>query len=418
MFKVMHFPERRNYFLLFMDSVLFTNAMTFLSINTVITYFLNHLGASTFVISFANALASIGTFITQPFFTRRATKLQHKRIPFAKTLFIQRFFLLAFVLTIPIGATRFPHVMIILFLVCWGIFNLFVGSYSPFYMSLFAKMVAKENRGRLRGFAGGTANLLALLSVLLIGMVLKSVSYPYDYTLLFVIGAVLLLLDAYDFVLMREPADETKGPDINYWSYIRDVPRILRTNRLFARMVLGFTMLVIAQIALVYYSLYAIRIFHAGNGAVAVFTGIAVLGNTLASVVFGVLADRFSHRFVLELGAIAGILAAVWAVGEHSLWGVYVAFGLSTTAMAAYNMSSSMLVIERTRHAEIPMHISIYILVTLVVSSVLTLCSSYVVNRFSFSALFIATGAASLFAWWIFHGLLKREAGLDYSSLS
>ena len=29
--------DPRNYFLLFMDSVLFTNAMTFLSINTVIT---------------------------------------------------------------------------------------------------------------------------------------------------------------------------------------------------------------------------------------------------------------------------------------------------------------------------------------------------------------------------------------------
>ncbi len=417
MSKVMQLPdERRNYFLLFMDNVLFTNAMTFLSINTVITYFLNHLGASTFVISFANALASIGTFITQPFFTRRATKLQHKRIPFAKTLFLQRFFLLAFVLTIPFGATRYPHVMIVLFLVCWGIFSLFVGSYSPFYMSLFAKMVAKENRGRLRGFAGGTANLLALFSVFLIGMILKSVSYPYNYTLLFVIGAILLLLDAYDFVLMREPADETKGPDINYWTYIRDVPRILRKNRLFARMVLGFTMLVIAQIALVYYSLYAIRIYHASNTAVAIFTGIAVIGNTFASVIFGVLADRFSHRVVLELGAIAGILAAISAVEVHSLWGVYVAFGFSTTAMAAYNMSSSMLVIERTRHADIPMHISIYILVSLVVSSVLTLGSSYVVTRLSFASIFIAAGIASLFAWWIFHRLLKREGKTDSRS--
>ncbi len=394
--------EQRNYFLLFMDNVLFTNAMTFLSITTVITYFLNHLGADTFVISLANALTSIGTFVSQPYFTRRATLLQHKLIPFAKILFFQRFFLLAFVLVIPIGTSRFPHAMIPLFLVCWGVFNVFTGSYSPFYMSLFAKMVAQERRGRLRGFAGGAANLLALLSVFLIGIVLKSVSYPYNYTLLFVIGAILLLLDAYDFVLMKEPPDETIGTNMDTWRYIRDVPRILRSNGSFARMVLGFTLLVIAQISLVYYSLYAIRAYHATNAAVAVFTGIAVVGNTLSSVLFGVLADKFSHRLVLQWGAVAGAAAAGVVLTWHSVAGVYVAFALSTVATAAYNMSSSVLVIEKTKHSDIPMYISIYILVTLIVSSVLTLFSSYVIHRLSFAPVFAATGVASVAAWWAF----------------
>ena len=51
--------RKRNYILLFLDPVLFVNAMAFISINAVIPNFLNDLGASIFQISLASALARL-----------------------------------------------------------------------------------------------------------------------------------------------------------------------------------------------------------------------------------------------------------------------------------------------------------------------------------------------------------------------
>lgn len=118
---------RRNYLLMFTDIILFMNAMTFLSVNAVITYFLAHLGASTFEIGLVNALVSIGSFVTQPIFAKKVMNLPHKLHAFAKILFIQRLFFLAFVLTIPFIAESHPRIMVALFLLCWAVFSLFVG---------------------------------------------------------------------------------------------------------------------------------------------------------------------------------------------------------------------------------------------------------------------------------------------------
>ena len=72
--------NQRNNLLFYVDTILFVIAMSFISINTVIPYFLNTLGATTFEISLASTL---------------------------------------------------------------------VGAYSPFFMSLFSKMIPDKNKGRL-----------------------------------------------------------------------------------------------------------------------------------------------------------------------------------------------------------------------------------------------------------------------------
>ncbi|KIL38969.1 hypothetical protein SD70_23290 [Gordoniibacillus kamchatkensis] len=240
--------HRRNYALLFMDTVLFVNAMTFLSVNAVITYFLATLGADTFEIGLVNALVSIGSFVSQPFFAKKVMNLSHKAKTFVKILFIQRIIFLAFVLTIPLIAESHPKLMVVLFLVCWAVFNLFVGSYGPFFMSLFAKFVAERARGRLRGFSNGAGSFLALGSSALCGVILSEVPYPYNYTLIFAIGVVLLLLDVLTFVLMKEiEPDAVTKVDFNYFQYFKAIPAMFREFKAYGRTVIGFSFTVAAQ---------------------------------------------------------------------------------------------------------------------------------------------------------------------------
>jgi MFS family permease len=389
--------NRRNFILFFNGSILFTNAMTFLSINAVITYFLAELGASTFEIGLANALVSIGAVLSTPIFAKIVMNLSYKVKPFTRILLTQRVFFLVFVMCIPLFAESQPRLMVILFLICWSIFSLFIGSYSPFYMSLFAKMIAVHRRGRLRGYSGGTANLIALGTAFLTGVLLKEIPFPYNYTIIFAMGVLLLIAEAYNYSLMREQPDQVTPVEMKYIEYYKSIPVMFRENPAFLRLVVGFSFLMISQVSLAYYALYAVRSFDINGQQVALFTAVTGFVNVIGNIVFGILADKFGHRVVVLLSAMFGAAAGFLAFGVPQLWAVYVAFGLTNLCMSAFYLSSGILIIDLVSKEKLPMYISMNSMLTLMVSSLVTVGSSFLVDAISFGAVFVIAGFAGVF---------------------
>lgn len=407
--------NKRNLILMFMDSILFTNAMMFLSVNAVITYFLSNLGASTFVIGLANAIVSIGAFISQPTFTKKVMNIPYKLKTFVKILFTQRIFFLLFSLSIPLFAQSHPQLMIVLFLICWAVFNYFTGSYAPFYISLFAKMVAVQQRGRLKGYSGAVANLLALGSAFLTGIILKEVAFPYNYSLLFSIGTIILLLDVLDFALMKEMPDQVTKFEINYFQYFRSIPRILRENKKFTKIVFGFTFIMISQVSLAYYALYAVRAYDAQAPQIALFTAIMGLINIIGNILFGILADKYSHRLILLLSSACGAIAGFFVIGVHELWAVYVAFALTNLCLSGYNLSSGILIIENVQKEKLPMYVSVNTMITLLVSSLVTVGSSFLVDSISFDAVFAIAGLGGVIGCLALYSHSSRGARFNNS---
>ncbi|GMA63841.1 MFS transporter [Alicyclobacillus fastidiosus] len=395
--------NRMNYVLIFIDPSLFTIAMTFLSINAVITYFLSGLGATTFEIGLANALVSIGAVVSQPMFVNKVLNLPYKLKAFTRLLYTQRFFLLAFIFSIPVLAKHHAHAMVDLFLVCWGVFNFFVGSYSTFYMTLFAKMISEQQRGRLRGFSIAIGNLLALGASYVTGLFLRKIAFPYNYTIIFAIGAVFLLLDATAFAFMKEIPDQVSEVKLNYIQYFRRIPAALRENAKFKQIVLGSSFMVISQVSLAYYALYAIRSYHARAEDIALFTAMTGIVNIVGNIVFGLLGDRYGHSAVLILSAVFGGVAGFLVIGLHYLWVVYVAFSLTNLCLSGYSLSNGLLMIESVPRERLPMCISINTVVTLIVSSVCTIAGSIFIEHVSFTAMFAVTGVAGGIAWVVYH---------------
>lgn len=404
-------PEyaRRNYVLMFIDPIFFVSGMTFLSANTVVTYFLNRLGASAFDISLANALVAIGAVVSQPVFARQAAHHPHKLKSFVRILFTQRLFLLLAVLLIPWVVRLDAQAAVWLFIACWGVFNLFTGAYAPFYMSLFARMIANQQRGRLRGFSGAVGNLVALLATWVIAFTLKAAPYPYDYTLLFAIGASLLLVDVGVYALMREPQTETVGRSADF-RYLRDLPALLRADRPFAWMVAGFSSMVIAQAGVMYIILFAIRIHHANAGDIALFTAVMVAVNVVGSIILGIFGDRFGHALVLRISAACAVLSGMLPLFVHDLAGLYIAFALGNLGMNGYNLSSGVLIIEHSQPADIAMKTSVSVVVTLAGASLFTLFGSLLIPYISYYGLFIIIVVAGAFSYIPFHKRAKTRA--------
>lgn len=401
--------RKRNFLLMFMDTVLFTNAMTFLSIHVIITYFLTTLGATTFEIGLANAIVSIGAFISQPVYAKKVINLPMKLKTFVRILLTQRIFLLLFVCSIPVFAESQPRLMVILFLIFWAIFSWFIGSYGPFYMSVFAKMIAQNQRGRLRGYSGSVANLLALGSALLASLLLKEIPFPYNYTIIFAIGAIILIADALVFAFMKEEPDQVNPIRINYIQYFLAIPVIFRENRKFMIMVIGFTFIMISQVTIAYYALYAVRVFDAGAYEIGLLAAITGLVNILGNIAFGIMADKYSHRLIVVISSALGAVAGFLVIGIPYMWAVYVAYALTNLCLSGYNLSGGILIIENVQKEKLPMCISINSMITLVVSSVVTVGSSFLVDQISFTSVFIIAGAAGIIGSFILYPYNKSS---------
>jgi MFS family permease len=141
----------------------------------------------------------------------------------------------------------------------------------------------------------------------------------------------------------------------------------------------------------------------------ALFTAISVAISTIGSIVYGLLSDKYNHKLVLQLASLFGVLAAAIVLGIHSIFAVYVAFALSTLCACGYQLSSSVLIMQNCPQQELPMYISINIMVTLVISSLVTLASGFIIDMLSFQAVFLMTGAAGLGAFLVFMLLARKH---------
>lgn len=390
---------KRNFVLMFTDSVLFTSGMALLSVTAFITYFLASLGANAFDIGLVNSLVTIGALVSQPYFVKKVINTSTKTQSFARIMFVQRGFLLLYILSIPL-LSRLNHAANIwIFLACWGIFNFFTGSYGPYYNSLFAKMIHEQQRGRLKGFSGAVGNVLALGAVFIATLVIKHFTFPMNYAVVFFIGVVFLLLDAVDFALMKEPEEAVSHFDMNFLTYIRNIPGFLRENRVYRNIVISFSLILISQIPLAYDSAYAIRDFHAKSIEIALFASITSISNIFGNVMFGILGDRKGHHFVLQASAFFALVAAILPCFTHSITALYISFGLCNMSLCSYNVSASVLIIEKVKRSNLAMSISINTLITYTAYSLMTILGGFLIVHFSYLIIFAISGFAGILAW-------------------
>jgi len=324
---------------------------------------------------------------------------------------VQRILLLVSVLLIPLFVKISSSLTITAFLISWGIFNLFVGSYMPFYMSIFKKVADNNQIGRLKGFSGASGNILAIGSAALVGIILKTLAYPNNYTLIFSAGAFLLILDAVLFWFFDEPSENITVKNVTHSEYLRDIPDILRSDRQFIKLVGGCVLFVISNISLVYYTLYAIRSFNAQANEVALFMSITVIVNIFGNILFGLFADHFTNRLVLILSASCGVAAGIIILSFNSLYAVYAAFILSSLCSCGFMLSGSILIMRCSPQNKISTYFLVYSVTSLVISSFITMLGGLLIDKFSFAPLFIITGIAAVGSLFVFLLIKPDESG-------
>jgi len=388
-----------NLSLFFIDGMLFMPAMTLIAVATVIPFFMEQLGASTLQIAVAAALPFICTFLAQPFFGSIASRTRLMAKTFGWILVIQRVIFLAFAISIPIFAINLP-LLVWMFLFFWGVFNIFVGSYSVFFTPLLLKLLPPEKRGAMRGIGFAIGSLMGVgIASLGIPAILSHFAFPYNFVIIFATGSTLLLFDSILFILMREHEDIEPRVPLSIIQYIKGIPSSVRDDALFRSMIIMCTFLVIANALLPYYTVYAIRVFSATEAHVATLTALAVISAAFSHVVFGLVVDRWGPVPTSIIAACLVIAAGVLALTTNSLYLLYVAWVFANLGNTCYMLTATLLLDKVTSSGKIPLYVGVLTTISMAFSSAVLLLLAPVLENVGFALLFIVIlicGLASL----------------------
>jgi len=401
-----------NLTLFFLDGMLFMPAMTLIAIATVIPFFLEYLNASTFQIALAATLVSFCAFITQPLFGSIASRTKNMSTTFGWILIMQRIIFLAFALSIPIFAVN-PPLLIWLFLIFWGAFNIFVGSYSVFFTPILLKLLPPEKRGAMRGVGAAIGSLLGVGIAALIPTIINNITFPFNFVVIFATGTVILLIDACFFLLMREHADVEPRIPFKITQYIKSIPSSVREDVLFRTMIIMCTFLVVANALLPYYTIYAIQVFDAIESHIATLAALAVLAGAIGHVGFGLIVDRWGPVPTSVISACLVILAGTTALATNSLYVLYVAWAFANLGITSYIITVSQLLEKVTSSEKFPLYVGVLTTISMAVSSAVVLLLAPVLENIGFTLLFVVVltcGLASLAVNLLFfRRLLKKR---------
>ncbi len=323
---------RHNVTVNLLDGALFGLGFGFASISTVIPLFITHLTDSAILIGFAPALHTIGWQLPQLFTAGHLSRMRrykpsvllntiHERVPFLMLAIIAWL--------IPIIGTKAALVLAFLALTWQG----FGGGFTAnAWTSMIAKIIPSETRGTFFGTQGGLVNLTVGIAAIGAGYLLDWLDYPIDFATCFLITSIAMLGSYLAIAQTREPEDTEKVIPEEKTHFWQGAKAILRCDRNFNWFLIARTLAQFATMAFGFYILYGLRRFAMDEITAGYLTAALTITATLANAVMGWLGDKWGHRSMLILGALAAVASTSLAWLATSLDWLYPVFILAAIA--------------------------------------------------------------------------------------
>lgn len=208
-------------------------------------------------------------------------------------------------------------------------FSISAGFAGIAYSDVLGKVL--PGRQRMKLYAGKQlfASLAALAGGFLVARLFSqdALAFPVNYALTLFIGFVGLAIASVGFFFIREPATENLPQSgRTLWSYILEVPQILKRDVRFRRFILVENLTSFSVMALPFYVIYAKETFAMDASYIGKYLLIQVAGTILSNFVWGVLADRTDSRRMVRacivMGAAIPIIAVLLANTNADLFGI------------------------------------------------------------------------------------------------
>ncbi|HEY0107892.1 MAG TPA: MFS transporter [Rhizomicrobium sp.] len=365
---------------------------------TFIPAYLHALSHSDLIVSLGASLQQLGGVISP---IAGAAQIEHRKRILPVSLFLgtmMRVQILGIAVTgwLLGGTPLLVSVLIFLFLL-----GLFSGPQSVAFQFLLAKMIPITRRGRLQGWrnlSGGivAATLSYFAGKYLVGGNVFGNGYATTFALAFVLTS--LGLTAFRF-LVREPEPPSVRPRTPMRERLRELIPMLRGDPGFLWFMIARTFAIASRVAQPFYIIYVGRRIGYSGDVVGTMS-LAFLGaDTVMSIGWGYLADRFGFRSNFVIALVFWIASTMLLMAVSSpLWLFIAFFGLGA-GNSGYNMSAQNIVFEFGHRDDMAMRLAFSNTAESIMSAAGPLIGGVIAASFGYFAVFwvaIACEAAAL----------------------
>lgn len=336
---------RRNYAGHFVHGMLGMTGFRLVNAPTFIPAYLHLISGSDFFVSLGASLQQLGGVISP---IAGAAQIEHRKRILPVSMFLgtmMRVQILGIALAgWFLGGTPLLFA-VLLFLFLLGLFS---GPQGVAFQFLLAKMIPITRRGKLQGWRNLTGGVIAaslsyFAGKYLIGHNVFGNGYSTTFTLAFILTS--LGLTAFRF-LVREPEPPTVRPRTAMRERLRELLPMLRSNPGFLYFMIARTFAIASRVAQPFYIIYVGKQIGFSGETVGTLS-LAFLGaDTVMSVGWGYLADRYGFRSNFIIALAFWISSTVLLMSVTSpLWLFISFFGLGA-GNSGYQMSAQNIVFE------------------------------------------------------------------------
>ena len=405
---------RYNFAVGVMDGAFFGFALGFASFVTILPLFVSTMTDSAILIGLIPAIHSVGWQLPQLFTAHRVTRLSrykptvilmtiHERLPFLGLAAVAWF--------LP-ALGREVALLLTFGLLTWQ--GLGGGFTATAWQSMIGKIIPAKRRGIFFGTQSAAANLFASGGAVLAGVLLERLDSPLDLTICFLLASVCMAVSWAFQTKTREPdrppanADETRS---DFWS---SVGAILQRDVNFRWFLVARVLSPMATAAFGFYTIYAVRHHGMSEGIAGLVTGVYAATQTAANPIMGWVGDRWSHRAVVEVGALAAAVSASLAWLAPDMTWFYLVFMLAGIANVAFCTIGITLTLEFGTEAERPAYIGLANTLVAPGTILAPLVGGWLADSAGYPAAFLASAVCGLFTALILHAMVQDPRHAPY----
>lgn len=309
---------RRNYLLGLANGALFMGGTSFVDPSTVLSAFILNFTDSRFLVGLAGSLQRMGWSLPQLLVSNWVERLRYKKPFYMVSNVIRMVLFFGVVFLIYFAAAAHPRLMLVGFLLLFGIGSLLGGGAGLCFTDIVGRILPPRKVGRfyaMRFLLG--AGVMGILAGLCVRFILRRndlFPFPTNYVVLFAAAFVLMAAGIACFCLVREPPVREVSKARPLTESLAQIPGLLRADPNFRTMLLSRFLLAGRGLSLMLYTALALQVFEVPAAAVGTFLMVKQGAGMLANVWWAKVSERAGNRAVIRLAAAGQLLVAVYAL--------------------------------------------------------------------------------------------------------
>jgi len=306
---------RWNFFAFLVDYICFGVAFSFASITTVMPALATQLTDSAPLIGLVGTVFN-GCWLLPQLAVARLINDKPRKKPYMIVGMSGRIMLGVIALALWAGLARQPMRMLVLYYACLGLFTTTDGVASVAWFDILARAIPLKQRGRLIGLGQVISGLVGTGAGVLVGLILNQRPFPANYALIFALAGAVLVPSALAMASVHEPPPEDPDPRTRgqatdgWWS-------LLATDRAFRGLTACRLLVGMMGLASSFYVAHAADVLHLPHSIIGGFVVAQTLAGVVASVIMGLVSERWGSRYVTRIGAVAAALGPLFAIVAH-----------------------------------------------------------------------------------------------------